>query len=369
MKKIKRNFSLRIACVVLPLIVLILGGCGRTDLPDEPRLRPVRFILVSDDSVVRDRSFSGSVKASLESRLSFKVSGTATSVPVQIGQRMQKGDLIAQLDAAGYALQVEQAQASLVQAEANERNAASTYERTKGLYANDNASRNDLDASRANAESAQAQVRAAAKALEIARLNESYTRLYADVDCSIASIDVEVNENVSAGQQIAVVSCGDDFEVEINVPESVIASIDEYTPVSITLGSIPGTLFTGEVTEIAVSASTSSAAFPVIVQVHERHPALRSGLAADVVFQFDSTAPGGGVVLPLAAVVEEPGGTFVFIAEVAENSGEAVVRKRSVTLGELNQSGIEIVDGLATGDRVVTAGLSAIRDGQRVLIN
>ena len=357
------------AVAAMTLVVVAVSGCTETQLPDEPRLRPVRYLMVTDDSVVRDRSFSGTLKSSLESRLSFKVSGTATSVPVQIGQRLQRGDLIAQLDSAEYALQVEQSQASLVQAEANERNAASTYERTKGLYANDNASRNDLDASRANAESAQAQVRAAAKALEIARLNESYTRLYAETDCSIASIDVEVNENVSAGQQIAVVSCGDDFEVALDVPESVISTIDEYTPVSLTFGSIAGTLFTGEVTEIGVAAGTGSAAFPVVVAVNERHPSLRSGLAADVVFQFDSTSLDGGVVLPLAAVIEEPAGTFVFIAESAEDAGEAVVRKRPVSLGELTQSGIEILSGLAPGDRVVTAGLSAIRDGQRVLIN
>ncbi|MBT8077028.1 MAG: efflux RND transporter periplasmic adaptor subunit [Gammaproteobacteria bacterium] len=351
------------------LLVVAISGCSESSLPDEPRLRPVRYLTVTDDSIVRDRSLSGTLKSSLESRLSFKVAGTARSVPVQIGQRLQKGDLIAQLDAAEYALQVEQAQASLVQAEANERNAASTYERTKGLYANDNASRNDLDAARANAESAEAQVRAATKALEIARLNESYTRLYAETDCSIASIDVEVNENVAAGQQIAVVSCGDDFEVTLDVPESVISSIDEYTPVSITFGSIPGTLFTGEVTEIGVPAGSGSVAFPVVVAVNERHPSLRSGLAADVAFQIDSTSMDNGVVLPLAAVIEEPAGTFVFIAVAGETADEAVVRKRAVSLGELTQSGVEILDGLAPGDRVVTAGLSAIRDGQRVLIN
>lgn len=353
--------------LLILVCLMAAAGCSESELPNEPRLRPVRYLLVSDDSVVRDRSFSGTLKSSLESRLSFKVPGTATSVPVQIGQRLQRGDLIAQLDAAEYALQVEQAQATLVQAQANERNAASTYERTKGLYANDNASRNDLDASRANAESAEAQVRAAAKALEIARLNESYTRLYAETDCSIASIDIEVNENVSAGQQVAVVSCGDDFEVTLDVPESVISSLDEYTPVSISIGSIAGTLFTGEVSEIGVAAGTGSAAFPVVVAINERHPSLRSGLAADVVFQFDSASLDSGVVLPLAAVVEEPAGTFVFVAEPSETDGEAVVRKRPVSLGELTQSGIEILDGLSPGDRVVTAGISAIRDGQRVL--
>lgn len=357
---------IRVLLIAVPL--LMLCSCDRAAAPDEPRLRPVRFMLVSDDSGARDRSFSGTSKSIRESRLSFKVSGTVTAVPVQIGQRLEAGQLIARLDAASFSLQVQQAQASLVEAQANERNASLNYDRTRGLYANNNASLNDLDAARAQSESAKAQVRSATKALEIARLNESYTQLRADTECSIASIDVEVNENVTTGQQVAVVSCGDEYEVVIDVPESLIASIDEYTPVHISFGAIPDVDFTGEVTEVAVATVGSAAAFPVVVKIVEAHASLRSGLAADVVFEFDTMAATGSVVLPVAAVIRDPDGTFVFVAEPTEVPGQAIVGRRPVTLGELTQSGIEVLDGLRTGDRVVTAGLSVIRDGQRVLI-
>ncbi len=352
----------------MAIAFVFLSACDRAAPPEEPRLRPVRFVMVSDESGARDRSFSGTSKSTRESRLSFKVSGTVTDVPVQIGQRLDAGDLIARLDAATYSLQVQQAQASLVEAQANQRNAAATYERTKGLYANNNASRNDLDAARAQAESAAAQVGSVAKALEIARLNESYTQLRADKDCSIASMDIEVNENVSAGQQVAAVSCGDDFEVEIDVPESLIGSIDEYTPVQITFAAIPGTQFSGEVSEVAVASVGNSATFPVVVKIAEGHPSLRSGLAAEVIFQFDTLAATGSVVLPVAAVIRDPVGTFVYVALRTEVPGQALISRKPVTLGELTQSGIEVLDGLTAGDRVVTAGLSVIRDGQRVLI-
>lgn len=345
-----------------------LTSCDRPAPPEEPRLRPVRFMLVSDESGARERSFSGTSKSTRESRLSFKVAGTVTESPVQIGQRLDAGDLIARLDAATYSLQVQQAQAGLIEAQANERNAAANYNRTKGLYANNNASRNDLDLARAQAESVRAQVRSAGKALEIARLNESYTELRADMECSIASIDIEVNENVSAGQQVAVVSCGDQFEVEIDVPESLIGSIDEYTPVRISFGAIPNMLFSGDVTEVAVASVGSAATFPVVVKIADGHPSLRSGLAADVIFQFDTLAVSGSVVLPVAAVIRDPAGTFVYVATPTDVAGQAIVSRRPVTLGELTQSGIEVLEGLVAGDRVVTAGITVIRDGQRVLI-
>jgi len=71
--------------------------------------------------------------------------------------------------------------------------------------------------------------------------------------------------------------------------------------------------------------------------------------------------------VPVAAIMRSPEDTFVFIAEL-DKDNEALVTRRSVTLGELSQSGIEILDGLVAGDRVITAGLSVIREGQRVLI-
>ncbi len=353
--------------VVLSTASIGLTSCNREEAPPEERLRPVRYVLVSDDTLVRDRNFPGVSKSSRESRLSFKVAGTITNVPVQIGQRLSAGDLIVQLDAASYSLQRQQAQATLVESQANERNAIANYDRTKGLYANENASLNDLDQARAQAEAVRAQVASASKALEIARLNESYTRLAADDECSIASIDAEVNENVSAGQQVIAVSCGDEFEVTLDLSESVIGSVGEDTPVSITFGAIADTIFTGRVSEIAVASAGNQAVFPVVIKIIEEHSALRSGLAADVTFQFDTSTQGNGIVVPIAAIMRSPAGTYVFIA-AHDKDDQALVTRRAVTLGELSQSGVEILDGLVVGDRVITAGLSVIREGQRVLI-
>jgi len=360
---------MRTSVCTLLIIAMMLGACGKSDDTMEERLRPVRYVTVSDASAFRDRSFSGTSKSSRESRLSFKVSGTVINVPVQIGQRLNTGHLIAEIDPASYVLQAQQAQASLVEAQANDRRASANYDRTKGLYANSNASLNDLESARAQAESASAVARAASKALEIARLNVSYTKLTAAADCSIASLNVEVNENVASGQQVAIVSCGDAYEVTLDLPESLIGSVEESTPVKVRFGAIPDQEFSGVVSEIAVASVAGSAAFPVVIKIIGSHPSLRSGLAADVTFQFDSAAAnGGGFVLPVTAVISDPSGTFVYVAEPGELAGEGLVRRRAVTLGELSQSGIEIREGLQVGDRVVTAGISVIRDGQRVLV-
>ena len=197
---------------------------------------------------------------------------------------------------------------------------------------------------------------------------EALDGLDIDLANQVFTLDVEVNENVSAGRQVAAVSCGDDFEVTLDIPESLISSVDENTPVAVRFGSIPGVAFSGQVSEVAVASVGGASTFPVVVQINESHPSLRSGLAANVSFQFDSAASDRGAVLPVGSVVHDPSGTFVFVAEPNVTKGEATIRRRNVSLGELTQSGIEILDGLDVGDRVVTAGVSVIRDGQRVLI-
>ena len=84
-------------------------------------------------------------------------------------------------------------------------------------------------------------------------------------------------------------------------------------------------------------------------------------------FQFSTSALEDTFVLPLAAIINDPDGVYVYIAEPAEVKGEALVERRAVKLGELTQDGVEVVEGLAPGDDVIIAGVSVIRPGQRVL--
>lgn len=298
--------------------------------------------------------------------MSFKVAGTVTDLAVQVGDQLQKGDLIASLNPSSYELKVQQAEASLEQARANKRNSDANYERVKGLYGNSNASRNDLDVARANAESASAQVRSARKSLEIAQLDRSYTRLTATADCSVASLDVEINENVSAGNQIATITCGGGLEISVGIPESLIAKFKQGMSSSVRFNAIPERVFEGKVTEVGISSQVGSATFPLVIELVEPDPTVRPGMAAEVTFAFVNQQNGLHVI-PTAAVINDERGVFVYLA-VPGDGNTAEIRRRSVQTGDLLENGIEIVDGLSEGDKVVTAGTSFIREKQIVLL-
>ncbi|MEZ5525261.1 MAG: efflux RND transporter periplasmic adaptor subunit [Pseudomonadales bacterium] len=356
------------APLVLVAAAFLLGGCDQPLETEDAHLRPVRYLVIEQPVKVRTRTFTGTSKSALESRLSFKVPGTVVNIPVQVGNTLAKGALVAALDPSQYELRVQQAQAALLQSEASARNAQANYDRIKELYENSNASRNDLDSARASAESAEAQVRAGEKSLQLAQLDLSYTRLRVEQDCSIAEVMVEENENVNAGTHIAKVNCGDEQEVVIDMPEGMIADIRQGMPVVVHFDALSGNSFSGRVIEIGVSASEAATTFPVSIRLDKHDAELRSGLAAEVTFSFAIEADEKHYRVPLAAVIKDPDGAFVFVAVPEQSTGEATIRRQSVQLGELTDEGMEVLSGVSPGDRVVTAGVSVIRNGQRVLL-
>ncbi len=352
----------------IAVFVLLAGAflsCRGREEPPPPPLRPVRYHEVSSSSGQRVRTFSGVARANVESNLSFRVSGNVQRRLVEVGDRVERGQLIAELDPTDFELHVEEAQAALLQAQAQARRVEADYERVRGLYENRNAARSDLDASRAAAESARAQIDAAVQRLEQARSQLSYTRLRAPLGGSIAAVDIEVNENVRAGQKVTMLTSGSRPEVEIAVPETLIGEFRVGSDVDVSFDALGEREFPAMITKVGVAAVGVATTFPVTVQLLEATPDVRSGMAADVNFTFGTEDGGGRFLVPAHAVAEDREGRFVFVVESTE-AGRGKVHRRAVTVGQLTGQGLEVLDGVSVGDLVVTAGVSQIQDGLEV---
>ena len=345
-------------------LLALLAGCGEEEPPPEPPLRTVRHVTVTPEPGRRVRSFSGVSRAAQQASLSFKVAGTISALDAAVGGRVREGQVIARLDPSGLRLQLQQAEAEALRAEAERRNAAVNYERIKGLYETRSASRTDLDAARAASESTNALVSAAARAVELAKLNLSYTSLGAVQDCSVVDVVADVGENVGAGQPVVEVNCGEHLEIAITVPETLIASFSPGLSGEITFDALPGSTFPGVVSEVGVAAT--GAAFPVTVHM-EGAGEVRSGLAAQVDFAFDRGE--STTILPAASVVEDERGRFVYTLVDGDKAGVGVIRRKPVEVGALTARGLEVISGVSPGDRVVTAGISVIQDGMRVRVD
>jgi RND family efflux transporter MFP subunit len=344
-------------------MMLSVGGCKQEQ--PERVVRPVRSQTVKSAQRTRQRVFSGSTQAGSESKLSFKVAGTVLHVSVDVGEEVAKDQLIAELDARDYELSAERVDAALEQAKAQARNAKANYERIGQLYENRNASRNDLDMARASFESTQALVASTEKEQELAQRQLSYTRLLAPTSGTIAVVSVEENENVNAGQTVAILTSGTHPEVKIAVPGSFIAQISRGDQAKVRFAAWPGQEFTGAVTEVGVTATATATTFPVTVRLAQARPDILSGLVAEVEFTFTQGDDAEVFVVPFTAVGEDRSGRFVFVLGNIKD-GRATARRREVTVGELTSDGLEVVSGLSNGERIATAGVSRIIEGQRV---
>jgi RND family efflux transporter MFP subunit len=348
----------------------VLGiACAQQEPTAEPKLRPARTEVVTTTGAQRTRTFSGTFRAGIESRLSFRVPGTVERMPVVVGQAVRTGELIAELEAYDYELQVQEAQASLAQALAARRNAESERDRVRELYEHDNASRSQLDQARAAAESAAAQVESLSKRLELARRQLAYTRLTAPVAGAIAWVGAEVNENVQVGQPIVTLSSSTETEVGVDLPGSVITEVREGDPAIVKCDAHPGEVLEAVITEVGVAASGATT-YPVTVQLTSESDLIRPGMAAEVTFRLAaSEADAARILVPAVAVGEDRDGRFVFLAE-AQGDGSAVVRRHPVTVGDLTTDDqhdrIEILGGLSEGDVIITAGVRRLEDGRQV---
>ena len=216
-------------------------------------------------------------------------------------------------------------------------------------------------------ESAIANVEGMRSTLEYTRLQLSYTRLVAPESGSIAVCNSENNENVQVGQTIAILIVGSDMEIELGIPENVINRIKAGMNVSITFPSLNNT-FNGVVSEVSPSIDVNSSTYPVSIKILNPTTDVKSGMAANVSFKFEGSSSKEVLVVPVAAVGEDSDGRFVFLVE-PEDGNIATIKKQHIQIGDLTSEGFEVISGLSLNQKVATAGLQSLLDGQKVRIN
>jgi len=348
----------------MTLVVLSVMSCAQEIPEAEPVVRPVRYQRIDEASTQQRHTFVGVARAGIESRLSFRVSGTVEEVRAEAGDRVRQGQVLARLDPTDYELRVEEAEAAVAQGIAASRRAQADYDRTRALYENNNAAKSELDAGRANAESAEAQVEAGQKQLEQAQQQVGYTRLRAPLAGAVAQVQVEVNENVQAGQSLFLLTSGAHPEVRVAVPEVLISSVERVLPAVVRFDAFAQD-FDGTVTEVA-GAAGDAPTFAVTVRINSPTDKIRSGMAADVEFLLtDAGDVQQAIFLPLVAVGEDHQGNFVYVIEPGQGD-LGTARRRAVEVGKPDVGVIRVESGVSRGELVATAGVRRLVDGMTV---
>jgi len=346
-------------------VLLFVSGCGGEEPERAKVLRPVSYQEVGFAGGGSVRTFSGIAETDKVIDLSFRSSGIITRFDIRLGQQVRRGQLLAQLDNVQARLAYEQSVASLNSAASQMNTAKLNFERVRSLYEKGSASLSDFENAKNSFRTAEASHESAQRSVAIQREQINYAFIYAPENGTIASVNAEVDENVSAGQPVAILNAGADMEISLGLPESVINRVQTNSEVDVAFTSLPGSSFKGVCTEVSPSVDPNTATYPVRIRIIDPTDDIRSGMTANVTFNFDEAATSGSsLIVPAKAVGEDGEGRFVFLLE--EQGASARVKKQPVQVGSLTTEGFEVLDGLQAGQKIATAGLQTLLNGQEV---
>ena len=382
-----------IRILFLLLIAVTIVSCSKEEKEAVTRIRPVKHLTIQKTSMVEDHTFTGIARAEQEANLSFKVAGTVSNLNVAVGDIVRRGQVIASLEPTDYEVSLQQAKAQEQGSKASQQSSEtqvksaqasyiaseSSYRRITKLYENNSVSLSEFEQAKANYEAAKAQYDAAQAQFEAAKFNTTasigqkqsaenqvtYTKLTAPFAGVISQKMVEQNELVNSGTPVVTLSTIGQPEVEVGIPEFLISKIKQGMTTSVSFSAIPGKTFEASVIEVGYSP-VSGATYPITVDLNSGDGAIRPGMPANVTFHIDLPEDQSlQIIVPTAAVGEDPNGRFVYrLNQGSDNL--ATVSRQSVSIGKLINEGFVITEGLNEGDIIASAGLNVLQDGDQV---
>ncbi|WP_394746721.1 efflux RND transporter periplasmic adaptor subunit [Spongiimicrobium salis] len=347
------------------LFAFALFSCGGGEKKEEKIVRPVKYQEVGFLGGGKVRTFSGTAQTDKIINLSFRNTGIITVFDIKLGQKVKKGQLLAKLDNVQSRLAYEQSLTQLNSAASQMNTAKLNLNRVRSLYEKGSSSLSDFEAAKNSFRTAEESHKSAKRGVDIQQEQIRYGYIYAPEDGIIAAISSEIDENVQAGQVVGILNSGTDMEISLGIPESVINGVKENMEVQVAFSSLPNENFNAKVTEVSPAVDSNTATYPVRVTVSNPSTAIKSGMAANVTFDFGDRSNNTSVlVVPVNAVGEDSNGRFVFV--VQEEGENAKVKKQQITIGNLSGEGFEVRSGLSVGQKIATAGLQTLLDGQEV---
>lgn len=343
------------------LLTVAVAGCSKPPPVEEP-LRSVKVQTVGTSAFDTVPEFSAEVRARIESQLGFRVAGKILKRQAELGQHVQAGQVLAQLDPQDYRLAADAARAQQAAAVTNRDLASADLKRYRELRAQNFISGAELERREATFKSSQAQLDQAQAQLASQGNQASYTTLVADVAGVVTAIDAQPGQVVSAGTPVVRIAQDGARDVVFAVPEDRAALIRPGSAVTVR-GWAGGAELEGKVREVAASADAVTRTYSVKVAIDA---ATSPALGATVYARPKALSQAGAAVLklPTSALRQEGSGSAVWVLDTATMT----VRSQPVQVATADGNEAVIAAGIAPGMQVVVAGVHVLSPGQKVTV-
>lgn len=325
------------------------GSPGSRPGDGSERIIPVAVEAAQLRDLARSVTVTGPVEPIRTVSVNAQMTGTLLGVLVEEGDRVDAGQVMAELDARETSAQLERAEAVLA-------NAESAFQRAEQLQANGLTTQADLDAARSAYSIAKADV-------ELWRTRLAFSRITAPVSGVVTAKMVEQGSAVSTNQAMFQIADDSLLVVRVRVSELDVVQLKPGNAATVRLDAYPEARISGRIRRVFPSADAASRLVPVEVALGRtaRNVEVRPGFLARVEFALDSRED--VLAVPAAAIGVADAGTFVFTVDA-----DTLIR-RPVQTGLTAAGWIEVTRGLDPGELVVTSGHVNLRPGMTVQVS
>jgi membrane fusion protein, multidrug efflux system len=345
-----------VAILALPAF---LAACEQQAEVPEAAARQVRSIVIEKRQAAEDLTLTGRIEAEDEVPLAFRISGRVLENNGKLGARVTAGDLVARLESQNEENQLRADTAALAAAEAQYNQARGHYERQSTLFRQGWATRATFEIAEKGMKTAASQVEAAQARLSAAEDLLGFTELRADQDGVYTAVGPSAGEVVQAGQMIVRLARQDGRDAVFDVPAQVIRNAPADIAITVSLADDPSISVRGNVREVAPQADPVTRTFEVKVSLEDPPEAMRLGATVNGTIQ---TAEAPVIEIPAGALTRANQQPAVWVVDPAAFT----VSLRPIAIKRHGEYLVAVADGLGAGDIVVTAGVQALHEGQKV---
>jgi len=358
-----RIFILSVLIVILSIFIISCKGKSKNENTSVETLFPVSVDRVEKRTIERTLSFVGNLEPIDKATIVPDISGKLWKIYVDVGERVKKGQVLAELDHRHIDLQLEQARAGFEVAKANLEDARTNYLRMEKLYKENAISSQQFEKIKLAYESAQSQFQQAQAALNLAQYQRDVSIMKAPFDGVIVERLAEEGDVInpmmggfgSRGGVLVLMNFSK-IKVDIDVSEKDILQIKKGQRAYLEVSSIPDRRFIGEVTIVNLAADSMTKTFKVRTEFENPDLLLKPGTFGTVTVVTE-------VKKDVLAIKKE--GLLENSVFVVENG---IAQKRNVKTGIENKTHVEIIEGLREGELYVVEGVIGLKDRAKVKI-
>ena len=359
--------------VVIVALLLLALGAGRTIVSRmanarvleanvaEGAVQYVKTTVVRTSEGGQTIALPGSLQGAQQAPLAARSAGYVKRWTKDIGSHVRKGELLAVIESPEIDQQLSQAEATRGQTAASLALAKSTVERWEALRKKDVVSQQELDERRSGLAQAAANLAAADANVQRLRQLQGFTRVTAPFDGVITKRNVDVGDLIdSSGKTLFVLTQMDPLRVYVNVPQSYAQLVRPGQKVVVTQSELRGQSFAGEVARTSASIDPATRTMQVEIALPNKNGILLPGAYVQVELPIVGQRT---VVVPTNVLLFRGEGTRVATVDAANR-----VHLKPVTLGRNLGEAIEVIDGIAAGDRLVVNPSDSLGEGDPVAV-